>query len=66
MATSSVLRVHAAYHHASGSAAITYKLKIGSEVITLAANPSGEAQGYTEPLIANLGSLESHICVANV
>jgi hypothetical protein len=43
MATSSVLWVYAAYHHASGSAAITYKLKIGSEVITLAANPSGKA-----------------------
>jgi len=38
-----VLWVYAAYHHASGSAAITYKLKIGSEVITLAANPSGKA-----------------------
>ncbi len=59
MATSSVLRVYAAYHHASGISGITYKLKIGSGVITLAASPPGKAQAYTETLIANLGSLGS-------
>jgi hypothetical protein len=59
MASNSVLRVYAAYHHSSGSAGITYKLKIGSEVITLTANPAGKAQAYNEMLIANLGSLNS-------
>ncbi len=59
MASGSVLRVYAAYHHASGSAGITYKLEVGSAVIILANSATGKAQGYTETLIANLGSLGS-------
>ncbi|MGB8911013.1 MAG: hypothetical protein WCC85_02000, partial [Candidatus Sulfotelmatobacter sp.] len=58
MASNSVLRIYAAYHHANGSAGITYKLEIGSGVVTLATN-SGKVKAYNETLIANLGALNS-------
>jgi hypothetical protein len=60
MAPNSVLRIYSAYHHCTGSAGITYKLEVGSGTITLASNPAGKAQAYSETLVANLGSLKSH------
>lgn len=61
MAANSVLRIYTAYHHCSGSAAITYRLKVGSGFITLASNVTGKSQAYNETLVANLGSLNSQV-----
>jgi hypothetical protein len=61
MAANSVLRIYTAYRHCSGSAAITYRLKVGSGFITLASGVAGKSQAYNETLVANLGSLNSQV-----
>ena len=59
MTANSVLRIHLSYRHCTGTAGITYKLKIGSAVIPLASNASGKTQAYNEVLVANLGTPNS-------